>query len=124
MELYFGSLRREIPEADILPLVIFDIPDIGVKFKAPYNAEGIVIDYASLLTLLEFIEINPQLFRNRALELFCNNYDLVQQIKTCSVDNGNLVPLLKKALEYQSKLKFTINWISLADNPAQRPEID
>ncbi|MCK5125048.1 MAG: hypothetical protein KAR42_02225 [candidate division Zixibacteria bacterium] len=124
MELYFGSMQREIVDTEINTLVTFDIPDIGVTFKAPYQAEGIAKDYASLLTLLEFIEVNPQLFKNRALELYCNNLDLVEQVQNSTVDNESLVPLLQKALVYRSKLRYTINWVSLADNPAERPEID
>lgn len=124
MELYFGSMKRQLTDAQIDTLVTFDIPDIGVKFKAPYRAEEYMLDYASLLALLEFVEINPQLFRNRALELYCNNYDLVEQVRTKSVDRKELAPLLQKALTYRSKLKYSINWVAVADNPAQRPEID
>ncbi len=124
MELYFGSMRRQPIDAQIDTIVTFEIPDIGVKFKAPYKADESLLDYASLLTLLEFIEINPQLFQNRALELYCNNFELVEQVNSNTVNRKELIPLLKKTLTYQSKLNFTINWISLADNPAQRPEID
>lgn len=124
MELYFGSMKRQLTDTQIDTLVTFAIPDIGVKFKAPYRAEDYMLDYASLLALLEFVEINPQLFKNRALELYCNNFDLVEQVNTKSVDRKELAPLLQKTLQYRSKLKFSINWVSLADNPAQRPEID
>jgi len=124
MELYFGSMRRQPVDTEIDTIVTFEIPDIGVKFKAPYKADESMLDYASLLTRLDFIEINPQLFGNRALELYCNNFELVEQVKTNTVNRKELIPLLEKALTYQSKLKYTINWVSLADNPAQRPEID
>ncbi|MEZ5358658.1 MAG: hypothetical protein R3F48_07465 [Candidatus Zixiibacteriota bacterium] len=124
MELYFGSMKRHLTDTQIDTIVTFDIPDIGVKFKAPYRAEDYMLDYASLLALLEFVEINPQLFRNRALELYCNNYDLVEHVNTKSVNRKELAPILEKILQYRSKLKYSINWIALADNPAQRPEID
>ncbi|MCP4566342.1 MAG: hypothetical protein GY841_02045 [FCB group bacterium] len=124
MELYFGSFSDLGDGATDKNLVSFAIPDIGVKFKAPFEAENITLDYASLLTLLEFIEINPQLFGNKALELFSHNIALVTQVKTCRVPSKDLAPYLQKALKYRSKLKYSINWISFPDNPAQNPEID
>lgn len=124
MELYFGSLKGFDSDDRPRNLVTFAIPDIGVKFKAPFPAEDILLDYASLLTLLEFVEINPKLFSNRALELYSNNSDLVEQINSCRVDRAEIAPFLKKALEYRAKLNFTINWIARPDNPAQLSEID
>jgi hypothetical protein len=119
MELYFGSLQGLNNNREYPNLVTFVIPDIGVKFKAPYPAENMTLEYASLLTLLEFVEVNPQLFTNRALELFSHNAELVDQIKKNKVDNRELVPLLQKALEYRSKLNYSINWIPGANGGQQ-----
>jgi hypothetical protein len=124
MELYFGSLKQSGSEIVNRNMVMFTIPDIGVEFKAPFAAEDLTLDYAALLTLLEFIDVNPQLFANRALELFCNNVDLVHQINNSIVEDARLVPLLSKALEYRRRLKYSINWVPEPDNPAQQPEID
>jgi hypothetical protein len=123
MEIYFGSLKPL--DTDIKPhnLVTFAIPEIGVRFKAPYPAEDLALEYVSLLTLLEFVDVNPQLFRNRALELFTNNRDLVQQINNRQVNNSDLLPYLEKTLEYRSRLRFSINWVAFPDNPAQQSEI-
>ena len=124
MELYFGSLKSSDPQAHSRPLVTFAIPDIGVKFKAPYAADNLILEYASLLTLLEFIEINPKLFVNRSLELYSASAELVDQVNRRHVNAPDLVPYLQKALEYRSRLKFSINWISPDDNPAHDIEID
>jgi hypothetical protein len=124
MELYFASMKSLSAQPNPRNLVTFAIPDIGVRFKAPYPAEDLTLEYASLLTLLEFIDINPGLFTNRALELFCHNADLVNQIKARRVDQPNLAPYLKKALEYRERLKYSINWVPPDDNPARRTEID
>jgi hypothetical protein len=118
MELYFGSMKGSNADIKSKNLVTFTIPDLGVKFKAPFPAEDLALDYASLLTLLEFIEINPQLFTNRALELYSHNSDLVDQIKSCQVDEKGLVPYLQRALQYRAKLKFSINWIPNSANPS------
>jgi hypothetical protein len=124
MELYFASLKAIDVRIPPRNLVTFAIPDIGVRFKAPYPADDMALEYASLLTLLEFIEINPKLFANRALELYCNSADLVNQVNTCRVDAPDLAPYLQRALEYRARLKYSINWISRDDNPAQCGEID
>lgn len=111
MELYFGS--SEGLNTDLKPhnLVTFSIPDIGVKFKAPFPAQDLALDYASLLTLLEFVETNPQLFGNRALELYSSSSELVEQINSCKVDQKELIPFLQRALQFRSKMKYSINCI-------------
>lgn len=124
MELYFGSLHPSGSPTVPRSLVTFAIPDIGVKFKAPYAAENMILEYASLLTLLEFIEINPKLFVNRSLELYSASAELVDQVNRRQVDTPALAPYLRKALEYRARLKFSINWISAGDNPAHDIEID
>jgi len=54
MELYFASMESPAAQPRPRNLVTFAIPDIGVSFKAPYEAEDMTLEYASLLTLLEF----------------------------------------------------------------------
>lgn len=117
MEIYFGSLKGLNDDIKPHNLVTFAIPDLGVKFKAPFPAEDLALDYASLLTLLEFIEINPQLFTDRALELYSQNSKLVEQVKNRQVDRTELIPFLKKALAYRSKLNYSLNWIPGSDQP-------
>jgi hypothetical protein len=119
MELYFGSLQGMNDGQPKKNLVAFAIPDIGVKFKAPYPAENITLEYASLLTLLEFIEINPQLFTNRALELYSQSAELVDQIEKRKVNQSELAPLLQKALEYQARFNFSIRWSPRSDGKHQ-----
>lgn len=123
MELYFGSLKGLDEQVKPHNLVTFAIPDIGVKFKAPVPADDLALEYASLLTLLEFVEINPQLFADRALELYSNNSELVKQVNNCRVDQKELIPLLQRALQYRSRLKYSISWIPRPDNPAHFPDI-
>lgn len=124
MELYFGSFQPSGSPAISRPLVTFAIPDIGVRFKAPYKAENMILEYASLLTLLEFIEINPKLFVNRSLELYSASAELVDQVNRRQVNTPTLAPYLRKALEYRARLKYSINWISAGNNPAHDIEID
>ena len=124
MELYFASLDNSERNDTGKNLISFSIPDIGVNFKAPFAAADIALDYASLLTLLEFIEVNPQLFSNRALEVFCHNFELVEQVEKKIVTDARLIPFLQKALAYRAKLNYSLNWIPRPDNPALGHEID
>jgi hypothetical protein len=124
MDIFFGSHKIIDPQLRPHHLVTFAIPDIGVRFKAPFPGDDSSIDFASLLALLEFVDINPQLFANRALELYCHNFDLVTQINSCKVEKDELSPYLEKTLEYRARLKFSINWVPRHDNPALHSEID
>jgi len=124
MELYFASLDNSDKNATGKNLISFSIPDIGLNFKAPFAAEEMALDYASLLTLLEFVDVNPQLFSNRALEVYCHNFDLVEQVEKKVVMDASLVPFLQKALAYRKKLNFSLNWVPRPDNPALNREID
>lgn len=124
MDLYFGSHKIIDPRLRARYLVSFSIPDIGVRFKAPFPAQDTALDYASLLALLEFVEINPQLFSNRALELYCHNFELVSQINRRFVEDENLAPFLQKALDYRARLRYSLNWVPRPDNPAVNSEND
>jgi hypothetical protein len=121
MELFFGSYRAD---NDTSALVSFVIPEIGIHFKAPIKAEKIALDYASLLALLEFVEVNPQLFANKALEICCNSYDLIAQVESCTTTDLSLAPLLRKALTYRRKLNYSLRWVPRNDNPADRVNFD
>jgi len=123
MELFFGSLKGLNHDIEPHNIVTFAIPDIGVRYKAPFPADKMALEYASLLTLLEFIEINPKLFGNRALELYSNNANLVKQVNECKIEEEALAPLLRKALEYKARLNFSLNWIRREDK-FDEPTID
>jgi len=124
MELFFGSLRSSDVHFNPRKLVTFAIPDIGVRFKAPVSVEDKALEYAALLTLLEFIDINPQLFANRALELYCDDSELIKEVTGCRAGVQDTAPYLEKVLEYRSKMRFSINWVARSANPARRSEID
>ena len=104
-------------------LVCFSIPEAGINFKAPFSGKELHTEYASLLTLLEFIELNQKLFEDKKLNIFSDNLDLVSQIneQTCKYEYSQL---LSKALEYRDKYTFAIGWIPKRQNPAVRNLFD
>ncbi len=121
MECFFGSYERngkaEIDEKN--HLVCFSIPSAGISFKAPFEAnEELHTEYASLLTLLEFVELNQKLFKGKRLKIFGNNLELIKQINEDHTCRYEYSELLKKALDYKEKFKFDLGWVPEENNPS------
>jgi ribonuclease HI len=97
----------------------FSIPDLGIVFRAEFRGSPVECEYASLLALLEFIEINPHLFQNKTVEIFGDSFVVVNQVNLQMVCNKDLEPYRNMALVYKKKIPFSLNWISEKENPAQ-----
>ena len=76
-------------------------------------------DYASLLALLEFIEINPHLFQNRTVEVFGDSFEVVNQVNLQMICQKDLEPYRNMALVYKKKIPYSLSWIPEKENPAQ-----
>jgi hypothetical protein len=119
MECFFGSFERNSRNQDDKGmLVCFSIPDAGINFKAPFSGEQLHTDYASLLTLLEFIELNHKLFRGKELQIFGDNIDLIEQVNGLRACQYEFSALLKKALDYKQKYNFSLGWVPKKNNPS------
>jgi hypothetical protein len=120
MDCYFGAYP--LPEDNPLgksALVLFHIPEIGIRFKAPFNAvDNDHSDLASLLALLEFIDLNPKYFSNQTFQIFGNNLTLINQLNGREMIPERFGHLLKKAQQYRAKYRFSIEWIPARDNTA------
>jgi len=126
MELFFGSFRRPSPETMQKSMVVaFDIPELGIAFKAPFEGEEDHTEFASLLALLEFVDLNRKLFGDRALQIYGANLRIVQQINDGAVFASDYAPLLERALEYRKKYRYTLEWTPAKRNPAiQSPKAE
>jgi len=120
MECYFGSCERNGRCHDAKKmLVCFSIPAAGIVFKAPFSGEEeLHSEYASLLTLLEFIEMNYKLFTGEELKIFGDNLELISQINENHPCRYEFSELLKKTLEYKKKYNFTLGWVPKTNNPS------
>ncbi len=119
MECYFGSFQIMASQSDAHDrLVCFSIPDAGIIFKAPFNGEALHTDYASLLTLLEFVELNGKLFEGKDLNIYGDNLDLVKQVNQQSPVEYEFTELLKKTLDYKKRYKFSLGWVPRQENPS------
>jgi hypothetical protein len=120
MDCYFGAYPLP-PENDLgkSALVLFSIPDLGIKFKAPFDAaDPDHSDLAALLTLLEFIDSNQKYFRNQTFQLYGNNLTLINQLNGREITPERFRHLMEKAQVYRQKYRFALEWIPARDNSA------
>lgn len=119
MELFFGSFHRSAADLSAQKmLVCFSIPEAGISFKAPFAGEELHTEYASLLTLLEFVELNQKIFAGKELKIYGNSLDVINQVNLKAVCQYEFSDLLKKALEYKDKYNFNLGWVPKSNNPA------
>jgi len=125
MECFFGSYERDGKDAAAKKmLVCFSIPKAGIVFKAPFSGEKMHTEYASLLTLLEFIEMNQKLFKGKEIKIYGDNAEVIKQINTTRTCHYEFSQLLKKALDYKQKYNYSLGWVSSDHNPSTNQLFD
>ncbi len=97
----------------------FSIPDAGILFRTRFSGTPAECEYASLLTLLEFVELNPQVFRDRTIEIYGDSFTVVNQINNQMYCARDLQPFRNMALLFKNKFTYSLNWIPQRENPAQ-----
>jgi hypothetical protein len=116
---YQGRQRESEGISSDNSFVSFTIPDIGITFRAQFSGTKDECDYASLLALLEFVELNPHLFKNKRIEIFGDNFKVVSQVNQKIRPSKDLEPYLDMAVGYKRKIPFVLKWIPDSENPAQ-----
>lgn len=120
MQCYFyGVTRREKKSAQPGGVASFSIPDLGLSFSAQFDGNREECQYAGLLALLEFVELNSNLFRKKTLEIYGDSFIVVHQVNLKMVCTRNLEPYRNLALVYKKKISYTLNWIPPSQNRAQ-----
>ncbi len=120
MDCYFGACRLSSgnPNGNSA-VVMFHIPDVGIRFKAPFSAvDQDHSDLASLLALLEFIDSNQKYFSKSNFQLYGNNLSIVNQVNGQAGIRSGFEHLLEKALNYRSKYHYSLEWIPSNENSA------
>ena len=119
MECYFGSYKLpDDSEIDQSAVVLFSIPELGIKFKAPFDAvDDDHGDYASLLALLEFIDGNQKYFSNNTYQIYGNNVKIINQVNQRETSPIKFSNLVGKASKYRAKYRFSLEWVSVDENP-------
>ncbi|KAA3634745.1 MAG: hypothetical protein DWP97_06440 [Calditrichaeota bacterium] len=119
MECYFGSYKLpDDNQVDKSAIVVFSIPDLGIKFKAPFDGvDDDHNDFASLLALLEFIDGNQKYFSNSTYQIYGNNLKIINQVNNRETPPVQFSNLLAKASKYREKYRYSLEWISVDENP-------
>lgn len=120
MECYFGTRLIDKSEDGSFDAVLsFLIPDAGIVFRTKFKGSPSECEYAALLTLLEFVELNPQVFRDRTVEIYGDSFTVVNQINSKMFCNKTLEPFRNMALLFRKKFSYSLAWIPERENPAQ-----
>ena len=120
MKCFFqGVVRQKDNDKQFNGYVSFAIPELGINFRGQYKGDIEECEYASLLALLEFIELNSHLFLDKRIEILGNNFSVVSQVNAQEKPSNDLEPFCSLARSYKKKFPFVLNWIPTNDNPAQ-----
>jgi len=106
-------------------VVAFQIPQVGIHFKAPFaGADRTHTELASLLALLEFIDSNQKYFSDHTYQIYGNNLQVVNYLNKREETPEIFSHLLERALDYRDKYRFSIEWIPTRDNPLYEDLLD
>jgi len=115
---FYGAARESRSILGHNGVVAFSIPDLNLIFKAQIKGTQAEAEYASLIALLEFIELNPKLFRNGKIQIFGDSPTVVHQINFNLGCSKELEPYRNLALQYRRRISYTLGWVSKEENRA------
>ncbi len=118
MECYFTSHSIESESGKHNALLSFTIPDLGIAFRAQFAGNDVECEYASLLSLLEFVEINPQLFKNKTVEIFGDSFEVINQVNKKMFCEKQFEPYRNMALLFKKKIPYNLAYVPTRENPA------
>lgn len=126
MDCYFSARKKNGDNADnTSSIVMFHIPDVGIRFKAPFaGVDQDHSDLASLLALLEFIDSNQKYFSSTTFQVYGDNLDIINQVNGRAHVRRELEHLLQKTTQYREKYRFSLQWIPSRENTADDSLLD
>lgn len=120
MKCFFqGFTRQGSEDNQFNGYVSFAIPELGIKFRGQYKGSPDECEYASLLALLEFIELNSHLFTDRRIQVCGNNFSIISQVNSAEKPSRELEPFCSMARKYKQKIPYILSWIPTDENMAQ-----
>lgn len=118
---FYGFMREKVNGDTKNGIVSFSIPDIGLSFKAAVKGNEFECQYAGLLALLEFIDLNPHLFKNQRIDILGDSFIVIHQVNLKLVCSKDLEPFRNLALGYKKKFDYNLAWVPKNQNPAYNP---
>jgi len=121
MDCFFGSfqlpLKNDLHKSAV---VIFHIPELGIRFKAPFDGvDHDHNDFAALLALLEFIDSNQKYLKSHVYQIYGDNRKLINQLNQMEPIPAKFMNLFEKTHIYKKKYKFSVAWVSHDRNTAK-----
>lgn len=126
MECYFGARKLAKATTDgKSSVVMFYIPDAGIRFKAPFaGVDQDHSDLASLLALLEFIDSNQKYLTKQTYQLYGDNVSIINQVNGRANVREEFGNLMAKTTKYRDKYRFSLEWVPSAENSATDELLD
>jgi len=118
MRCYFYAEKPGDPSEIGDGVLSFCLPEAQITFRARYRGTAATCDYAALLALLEFVELNPKLFEGKTLEIYGDSFAVVNQVNEQLFCKKDLEPFRNMALVFKRKIPYILNWVPPSDNPA------
>ena len=119
MQCFFSGEMLPRSQPNTAGVVSFRIPDLDITFRAQFQGTAEACQYASLLALLEFVDLNPHLFKNKTLEIFSDSELVVRQVNNSELDSTHeLEPYRNMALTYRRKYPYLLSLVRAGNNPA------
>jgi ribonuclease HI len=118
MRCYFSSDKVGPPGQSGPGFVSFVIPELRITFRARCQGTAAECEYASLLALLEFVEINPKVFGGRTIEIFGDSFTVISQVNDRLLCRKELEQFRNVALVMKQRIPYTLSWIPAGENPA------
>ena len=115
---FYGATREKESILGHNGVVAFSVPELNLIFKAQIKGNQAEVGYASLIALLEFIELNPNLFQKRKIQIYGDSSMVVHQVNFNLVCAKELEPYRNLVLQYKRKITWTLGWVSKEENRA------
>ncbi|MBD3168558.1 MAG: hypothetical protein GF307_03675 [candidate division Zixibacteria bacterium] len=116
MKCYFYGNRFTYGRND--GLVSFAIPDYGIIFRTIWDAGKTECEYLGLLTLLRFLELNAEKFKDEKIEIFSDSSVVVSQLRGLLESTMEVQKYNEAAVHYRQLINYSIHWVPLYENPA------
>jgi hypothetical protein len=130
---FFGTSFNEHENGKPVGLAGYAVPDLGIIFRSRYQGSIHECQYAGLLALLKFIDLNKKSFKGVEFEILSDSALLVYQISHCKFISRELAPYYDTAIDYKRKVSYRVSWVPREQNiaimgmtgePAISPDFD
>lgn len=119
MRCYFNGITLDDdPMKKSQGTVSFAIPDLGVLFRSRWVGNLYDCQYAALLSLLQFIDINKKAFQDQTIEIYTDSSVVTYHLTKGGQITNKLKAAYRAVMQYKSKFAFKVNWVPLRENPA------